>query len=172
MGDFGCAFGSQESVVFSNYSSFALNESSIQTISLSFSFRWTINFSMILQATDFQAKELIEEVPYSNHILPNPIWTNLDNSLTFRNAKIKYRIRVICAENYYNDTCTTLCKPRSDLFGHFRCDENGEKICLEGWQGSNCETPICKENCSIEHGFCKSPGKCECSFGWQGKLSN
>lgn len=109
--------------------------------------------------------ELIEEVPFSSNILPSQNWTLLN--YVGRNAGLTYRIRVICAENYYNETCTTLCKPRDDIFGHYTCDDSGNKICLSGYRGENCETPICKSGCS-EHGTCKKPGTCSCLFGWQG----
>lgn len=49
------------------------------------------------------------------------------------------RVRVQCADNYYNTTCTTFCRPRNDQFGHYTCGEQGNKVCLPGWQGANCE---------------------------------
>lgn len=48
-------------------------------------------------------------------------------------------VRVQCADNYYNTTCTTFCRPRNDQFGHYTCGEQGNKVCLPGWQGANCE---------------------------------
>jgi hypothetical protein len=74
-----------------------------------------------------------------------------------KNARIKYKIRVICDKNYYNSTCTVLCKPRDDQFGHYNCNSKGQKECLEGWSGETCDKPICPEGCV--HGTCKSPGK-------------
>jgi hypothetical protein len=54
-------------------------------------------------------------------------------------AAVAYRVRVLCAPNYYNATCTTFCRPRDDKFGHYACSAAGDKQCLPGWQGDNCE---------------------------------
>lgn len=53
---------------------------------------------------------------------------------------VAYRVRVQCADHYYNATCTKFCRPRNDIFGHYTCDENGDKVCIQGWKGSDCET--------------------------------
>ena len=50
-----------------------------------------------------------------------------------------YRVRVVCDPHYYNATCTKLCRPRDDKFGHYTCDQAGDKVCRPGWQGDNCE---------------------------------
>ncbi|GFV78427.1 protein serrate [Trichonephila clavipes] len=57
-----------------------------------------------------------------------------------RAARISYRYRVLCSPHYYDYTCAKFCRPRDDRFGHYKCDEQGDKVCLEGWQGPNCET--------------------------------
>lgn len=100
---------------------------------------------------------IIEEVAYSGTISPPSDWIYLDNSNQLsKNARIKYKIRVICDKNYYNSTCTVLCKPRNDQFGHYNCNIKGQKECLEGWSGETCDKPICAEGCV--HGMCKGPG--------------
>lgn len=50
-----------------------------------------------------------------------------------------FSVRVQCSENYFNTTCTTLCRPRDDRFGHYTCDERGNKVCRSGWTGESCE---------------------------------
>ncbi|GFT28642.1 protein serrate [Nephila pilipes] len=77
-----------------------------------------------------------------------------------RAARISYRYRVLCSPHYYDYTCAKFCRPRDDRFGHYKCDEQGDKVCLEGWQGPNCETAVCKLGCHPEHGFCTVPGEC------------
>lgn len=104
---------------------------------------------------------IIEEVAYSGTISPPSDWIYLDNSNQLsKNARIKYKIRVICDKNYYNSTCTVLCKPRNDQFGHYNCNIKGQKECLEGWSGETCDKPICAEGCV--HGMCKGPGNYLC----------
>lgn len=81
--------------------------------------------------------ELIEEATYSGLILPTAEWYTLN--FVGNVARITYRVRVHCAVNYYNSTCTKLCRPRNDQFGHYNCDRNGDKECIPGWKGDNCD---------------------------------
>ena len=50
------------------------------------------------------------------------------------NTKLEYEYRIMCSNHYYGNDCDTLCRPRNDQFGHYTCDNNGNKICLDGWQ--------------------------------------
>lgn len=104
---------------------------------------------------------------YSGAISPPSDWISLDNSnQPGRNARIRYKIRVICDEHYYNSTCTVLCKPRDDFFGHYTCGGKGQKVCQSGWSGENCEKPLCPDGCL--HGTCERPGVCQCRNGYKG----
>lgn len=81
---------------------------------------------------------VIEEASYSGIVLPGPSWHTLNHQ--GRNAHLAYRVRVQCTEHYYNATCTKFCRPRNDIFGHYNCDNNGDKECIAGWKGVDCET--------------------------------
>lgn len=94
-------------------------------------------FTLILQARDEGSAGVIEEASYSGIVLPGPTWHTLNHQ--GRNAHLAYRVRVQCADHYYNATCTKLCRPRNDIFGHYTCDENGDKVCIQGWKGADCE---------------------------------
>uniref|UniRef100_A0A182SP08 Delta-like protein n=1 Tax=Anopheles maculatus TaxID=74869 RepID=A0A182SP08_9DIPT len=83
------------------------------------------------------SERLIDETSFSGVILPSHDWNTLDH--IGKSARITYRVRVQCADNYYNTTCTTFCRPRNDQFGHYTCGKQGNKVCLPGWQGANCE---------------------------------
>lgn len=111
---------------------------------------------------------IIEEVAFSGIFSPPSEWMELNNS-NYKNSKslIRYKIRVICDEHYYNSTCTVLCKPRDDYFGHYTCGSRGEKVCRHGWNGTNCDKPICKDGCI--NGVCEPPGVCRCRNGYKGK---
>ncbi|MGH0146894.1 UNVERIFIED_CONTAM: hypothetical protein FKN15_008665 [Acipenser sinensis] len=85
-------------------------------------------------------------------------------------ASFQYKIRVKCGENDYGSMCNKHCRPRDDYFGHFVCDQNGNKACMEGWMGEDCVQAICKQGCNLLHGSCAQPGECKCQYGWQGQF--
>lgn len=95
-------------------------------------------FTLILQARDEANDGVIEEASYSGIVLPGSTWHTLNHQ--GRNAHLAYRVRVQCADHYYNATCTKFCRPRDDIFGHYTCDDHGDKVCIHGWKGADCET--------------------------------
>lgn len=54
-------------------------------------------------------------------------------------AELRYSYRFICNDNYYGDTCSKICTPRDDRFGHYTCKSDGQIACLPGWKGEYCE---------------------------------
>lgn len=81
---------------------------------------------------------VIEEATYSGILLPGNEWKALSH--LGHTARMAYRVRVRCDRNYYGQTCTKLCKPRDDRFGHYTCgDTDGRKECIPGWQGETCD---------------------------------
>lgn len=48
-------------------------------------------------------------------------------------ARLEYTIRVRCDEHYYGSKCNKVCRPRDDYFGHYVCDQLGNRECMEGW---------------------------------------
>lgn len=83
-------------------------------------------------------------------------------------VELSYSYRFICNENYYGESCSKICTPRDDRFGHYTCTRDGQLACLPGWKGEYCEEPICLEGCSEGNGNCSRPGECVCREGWQG----
>lgn len=57
-------------------------------------------------------------------------------------ASLEYTIRVRCDEHYYGSKCNKVCRPRDDYFGHYVCDQVGNRECMEGWTNltSSCKT--------------------------------
>lgn len=53
-------------------------------------------------------------------------------------TQLKYSYRVVCSEHYYGESCSRLCKPRDDRFGHYICESDGSVSCLKGWKGEYC----------------------------------
>lgn len=81
---------------------------------------------------------LIERGVHTGMINPSDPWqTNRHDGPV---ARLVYRIRVRCDENYYGNKCNELCNPRDDYFGHYRCDASGTRVCLDGWMGKECKT--------------------------------
>lgn len=54
-------------------------------------------------------------------------------------AHLELQIRVRCDENYYSAGCNKFCRPRNDFFGHYTCDQYGNKACMDGWMGMECK---------------------------------
>lgn len=57
-------------------------------------------------------------------------------------ARLEYTIRVRCDEHYYGPKCNRVCRPRDDYFGHYVCDQLGNRECMEGWTNltTSCKT--------------------------------
>ncbi|XP_012868184.1 PREDICTED: protein jagged-2 [Dipodomys ordii] len=111
---------------------------------------------------------LIERVSHAGMINPEDRWKSLHFSGHV--AHLELQIRVRCDENYYSATCNKFCRPRNDFFGHYTCDQYGNKACMDGWMGKECKEAVCKQGCNLLHGGCSVPGECRCSYGWQGKF--
>uniref|UniRef100_A0A8C1PZX8 Delta-like protein n=1 Tax=Cyprinus carpio TaxID=7962 RepID=A0A8C1PZX8_CYPCA len=166
-----CSFGTGSTPVLGgNKFSTKGTRSEKSRIVLPFSFAWPRSYTLILEALDFNndtaSGKLIEKAYHSGMINPNRQWQRLTHNGPI--AQFEYQIRVTCDEHYYGFGCNKFCRPRDEFFGHYTCDQNGNKTCLEGWTGPDCNTAICRQGCSTEHGFCKEPGGCKCLYGWQG----
>ncbi|XP_026079352.1 protein jagged-1b [Carassius auratus] len=169
-----CSFGTGSTpVIGGNKFSTKGTRSEKSRIVLPFSFAWPRSYTLILEALDFnndtasESGKLIEKASHSGMINPNRQWQRLTHNGPI--AQFEYQIRVTCDEHYYGFGCNKFCRPRNEFFGHYTCDQNGNKTCLEGWTGPDCNTAICRQGCSTEHGFCKEPGDCKCLYGWQGQ---
>lgn len=55
-------------------------------------------------------------------------------------TSMQYTVRVRCHEHYYGSKCNQVCRPRDDYFGHYVCDQSGNRNCMEGWTGPDCKT--------------------------------
>ncbi|XP_014906763.1 protein jagged-2b isoform X1 [Poecilia latipinna] len=144
-------------------------------IVIPFQFAWLRTFTLIVEAWDWDndtrsngEELLIERGFHTGMINPGDPWqTNRHDGPV---ARLVYRIRVRCDENYYGNKCNELCNPRDDYFGHYRCDASGNRVCLDGWMGKECKTAICRQGCDPVNGNCSAPGKCECKYGWKGQF--
>uniref|UniRef100_A0A7N6BXW9 Delta-like protein n=1 Tax=Anabas testudineus TaxID=64144 RepID=A0A7N6BXW9_ANATE len=146
-------------------------------ILIPFTFGWPRTYTLIVEAWDWdnttrnnEDELLIERSVHTGMINPGDHWTTLLHDGPV--ARINYRIRVRCDENYYGSSCKKLCVPRDDYFGHYRCEPSGAQVCLDGWMGPECRTAICKQGCNLLHGGCSVPGECKCNYGWQGQFCN
>uniref|UniRef100_A0AAQ6A5I4 Delta-like protein n=1 Tax=Amphiprion ocellaris TaxID=80972 RepID=A0AAQ6A5I4_AMPOC len=142
-------------------------------ITIPFQFSWPRAYTVIVEAWDrdngtHNDELLIERSIYKGMINPGEDKQPVEYKSSV--ASIEYTIRVRCDEHYYGSKCNKVCRPRDDYFGHYVCDQFGNRDCMEGWTGPDCKIAICKQGCSPSHGTCNSPGECKCNYGWQGPL--
>eukprot|EP00064_Thunnus_orientalis_P014918 superscaffoldBa00002673_g14965 len=114
-------------------------------ILIPFQFAWPRMYTLIVEAWDWdnatrnnEEELLIERSIHTGMINPGDHWQTIPHDGPV--ARLIYRIRVRCDDNYYSNKCNKLCVPRDDYFGHYRCEQSGAQVCLEGWMGDNCRT--------------------------------
>uniref|UniRef100_A0A673CLG3 Delta-like protein n=1 Tax=Sphaeramia orbicularis TaxID=375764 RepID=A0A673CLG3_9TELE len=142
-------------------------------ILIPFQFAWPRTYTLIVEAWDWDnntrnSKFTLDSFTHTGMINPGDNWQTILHDGPI--ARLMYRIRVRCDDNYYGNKCNKLCVPRDDYFGHYRCEQSGAQVCLEGWMGPDCRIAICKQGCNLLHGGCAVPGECKCNYGWQGQF--
>ncbi|XP_075049225.1 delta-like protein 4 [Mixophyes fleayi] len=172
-----CTFGNVVTPVLGS-SSFIIGniERFTNPIRLPFNFTWPKTFSLIIEAVHKPTDVNQNEMLVSMFAIQKPLnvgeeWSR-DVMSTESKTQLRYSYRVVCSEHYYGESCSRLCKPRDDRFGHYVCESDGSIACLKGWKGEYCSKPICLDGCSEQNGFCNSPGECSCRPGWQGRFCN
>ncbi|XP_014769856.1 delta-like protein 1 [Octopus bimaculoides] len=140
---------------------------------------WPRSFSLIIEAWHKIRNGQAHESPHRQLISSVAISEALDVSSNWRPfsyieqpVEFSFNYRFICNENYYGLRCNTVCRPRDDKFGHYKCTREGQRKCLPGWKGDYCDQPICLAGCHPLQGFCNQPNKCKCRAGWNGKYCN
>ena len=76
-----------------------------------------------------------------NVLAMNNEWTHYESRIN--HTLLQYSYRIQCNDNYYGNSCTIKCTPRNDLYGHYNCGSNGEKICHQGWTSEYCDKRKC-----------------------------
>lgn len=160
-----CSFGSGSTPVIggNTFNLKASRGNDRNRIVLPFSFAWPRSYTLLVEAWDssndtIQPDSIIEKASHSGMINPSRQWQTLKQNTGI--AHFEYQIRVTCDDHYYGFGCNKFCRPRDDFFGHYACDQNGNKTCMEGWMGPDCNKAICRQGCSPKHGSCKLPGDC------------
>ncbi|XP_076873706.1 delta-like protein 4 [Brachyhypopomus gauderio] len=173
-----CIFGSAITPVLGT-NSFRVGGDTFSTpIRLPLNFGWLGSFSLIIEAwysplgdppVDSKNPELqISSFAIQRELEVGAEWSQ--DVQTRQQTELRYSYRFICNENYYGDSCSKICTPRDDRFGHYTCNPDGQLSCFPGWKGEYCEEPICLQGCSEANGNCSNPGECVCREGWQGTL--
>ncbi|KAI8482114.1 Delta-like protein 4 [Branchiostoma belcheri] len=140
-----CTFGSLETPVLGG-NSFDIQDTDnfANPIRLPFSFTWPGTFSLIVEAWhelddtttastgSSQTRTLITRLATQRHLSVGQVWhedTHIEGQ-----QQLSYAYRVVCDEHNYGEGCSVYCRPRNDVFGHYTCNEEGEKVCLDGWK--------------------------------------
>ncbi|XP_061599724.1 delta-like protein 4 [Cololabis saira] len=167
-----CIFGQASTPVLGS-DSFSIQQHALR---LPLNFTWLGAFSLFIEAWHSPAAEqpadatnselLISSFAIQRQLGIGPEWSQVEQNTT--QTELRYSYRIICNENYYGDTCSKICAPRDDRFGHYTCKPDGQIACLPGWRGEYCQEPICLDGCNERNGTCTVPGDCKCRKGWQG----
>ncbi|XP_039768109.1 delta-like protein 3 [Ornithorhynchus anatinus] len=145
-------------------------------IRVPFHFKWPGTFSLIIESwraesgepSTEDAQNLISRLATRRRLAVGEPWSQ--DVHVGEGGELRFSYHVLCDPHYYGDSCSRHCRPRHDAFGHYSCDDEGNRVCLEGWRGEYCSEPSCLAGCSERHGFCERPGECQCRPGWQGPL--
>ncbi|KAG5857705.1 hypothetical protein ANANG_G00022220 [Anguilla anguilla] len=141
-------------------------------IIIPFQFAWPRSYTLIVEAWDWDNDTRNNDGLLIDRNIHKGMMNPGDEGQTIQHngpiASFNYTIRVKCDENYYSIKCNKQCRPRDDYFGHYVCDQFGNRGCMEGWMGPDCRTAICKQGCNLLQGGCAVPGGCTCNYGWQG----
>lgn len=82
---------------------------------------------------------LISSFATRNQLGIGPEWSQDVQMGMGMQTELRYSYRIVCKENYYGATCSKICAPRDDRFGHYTCSPDGEIECLPGWKGEYCQ---------------------------------
>ncbi|XP_072541301.1 delta-like protein 4 [Salminus brasiliensis] len=166
-----CIFGTAVTPVLGT-DSFRTGDGPLSTpVRLPFSFGWPGSFSLIIEAWYSPVDSNNPDLKISSFAIQRQLEVGAEWSQDVQSGQqteLRYSYRFICNENYYGDSCSKICAPRDDRFGHYTCNPDGQLSCLPGWKGEYCEEPICLKGCSEANGNCSKPGECVCREGWQG----
>lgn len=146
-----CSFGSGSTPVIggNTFNLKASRGNDRNRIVLPFSFAWPRSYTLLVEAWDssndtIQPDSIIEKASHSGMINPSRQWQTLKQNTGI--AHFEYQIRVTCDDHYYGFGCNKFCRPRDDFFGHYACDQNGNKTCMEGWMGPECNKGMDSRN--------------------------
>uniref|UniRef100_A0A4W4FU16 Delta-like protein n=1 Tax=Electrophorus electricus TaxID=8005 RepID=A0A4W4FU16_ELEEL len=192
-----CIFGNAITPVLGT-NSFRIGGDALSTpIRLPLNFGWLGSFSLIIEAwysplgnppVDSDNPHLqISSFAIQRELEVGAEWSQ--DVQTRQQTELRYSYRFICNENYYGDSCSKICTPRDDRFGHYTCNPDGQLSCLPGWKGEYCEELClcgnvvccscregwqgtlcteCKKHPVCKHGTCQLPWQCDCKEGWGG----
>nr|ADK93982.1 delta [Eucidaris tribuloides] len=173
-----CTFSHLETPILGE-NTFPISDGLYNPIQIPFNIDWPGDFSLALDAwhngsiTDFSDgaqhtpgghRRLLARLRTQQYLNVSTEWSNFTYPTDTHSLSISYR--VICQPDSYGSKCNVPCEPRDDQYGHYRCNNEGQKECLEGWDGNWCERAICSEDC--EHGTCVAPEECRCQPGYTG----
>lgn len=169
----GCIFGNAITPVL-GADSFSIQQDA--RLRLPLNFTWPGAFSLVIEAwyspeADQPGETTNPDFLISSFAIHKQLGIGREWSQEVQNVtqtELRYSYRFICNDNYYGDTCSKICTPRDDRFGHYTCKSDGQIACLPGWKGEYCQEPVCLEGCNERNANCTLPGECKCRKGWQG----
>ncbi|TKS86422.1 Delta-like protein 4 [Collichthys lucidus] len=175
-----CIFGKATTPVLGT-DSFSIKQDA--RLRLPLNFTWPGAFSLVIEAWYSPAADLSGDTTNPDFLISSFAiqrqlgigheWSQLVQNGT--QTELRYSYRFICKDNYYGDTCSKICAPRDDHFGHYTCKSSGQIACLPGWKGEYCQEHLnyCTHNKPCTNGAtCMNTGEgsytCTCLPGFTG----
>jgi len=151
----------------------------IKQVAIDFTLSWPGAFALGLKGIEntVAKDDVIFSKDFMDPISPNQTWKH--QRLKKIQILVKFDYRLICAKDYYGPSCKKHCHDRNDNFGHWKCDEKGQRVCLAHWTGPYCDKAVCMPTC--DHGRCQAAQDyirrtsirfCLCDSGWIGITCN
>nr|ABG00198.1 Delta [Paracentrotus lividus] len=163
-----CTFAFRNTSVLGE-NSFEIHDGLLQ---IAFEIDWPGDFSLALDAWHDESstgsndgtRRRLETLRIHRALNVSSEWSNYTYPTLLHT--LDYSYRVVCGDNFYGPKCSEACTPKDDIFGHYLCNNQGERVCMDGWEGTWCDQAVCSEGCV--HGSCDSPNSCRCENGYKG----
>jgi len=130
------------------------------------------NESFGIQA-EYTSKRIFWKIIEKRIIRSDDFSQEQNSSDSTTGSVVTWSSKLECTSNYHNNICGKYCESKNNSLGHYKCDENGNRVCLKGWKNPSgtkpCTQISCPEGCVEKNSYQCTQTECKCKEGWKGK---